>query len=281
MRVRVYISVDMEGITGVAVGKHVQAGEKEYDRFRRLMTQEANAAIEGALAAGASALVVSDGHGPMTNLLVEELHPAARLLSGSNKLLGQLEGIDRGFDAAFFVGYHQREGGGDGLLNHTYLGRFVYEIRMNGEPVDEAAVNAALAGAFGVPVALITGDDQVCADAARRLPGVVTAPVKEAFDRFVGLSLTPRKAQELIRDRARQALEAVRAGAIAPYRVPTPVTFEVDFKRTSPARMATLFPGVERRGPRTIAVTQADFVAGFKLLWGTLIVGMATAEGLL
>lgn len=148
-----------------------------------------NAAIEGALAGGATNIVVSDGHGPMINLLIEDLHPAARLISGSNKLLGQMEAIDRGFDVAFFVGYHQREGGGDGVLNHTYLGRFVYEIRLNGEPVDEAAVNAGLAGAFGVPVGLVTGDDQVCAEAQRRLRGVVTAPVKEALDRFVGLSL--------------------------------------------------------------------------------------------
>lgn len=278
---RVYISVDMEGITGVAVSKHVTPGEKEYERFRRLMTQEANAAIEGALAAGATEVVVSDGHGPMTNLLVEELHEAARLLSGSNKLLGQLEGIDRGWDAAFFVGYHQREGGGDGILNHTLLGRIVYEVRLNGEAVDEAAINAGLAGAFGVPVALVTGDAAVCAEAERRLPGVVTVPVKEAIDRVVGLSLTPARAHALIRERAAQALHAVRQGTIAPYRVPAPVVFEVDFKRTPPARMATLFPGVQRRGPRTIAVTDVDYVKAFKLFWGCLIVGMATAEGLL
>lgn len=278
---RTYISVDMEGITGAAVGKHVQPGEKEYDRFRRLMTHEANAAIEGALAGGATDVVVSDGHGPMTNVMVEELHPAARLISGSNKIFGQLEGIDRGFDAAFFVGYHQREGGGDGIMNHTFLGRFVYDVRLNGEPVDEAAVNAGLAGAFGVPVALVTGDDQVCAEAARRFPGVVTAPVKEAFDRFVGLSLTPKKAHELIRDRARQAIDGVRAGKIKPYKVKTPVTFEVDFKRTSPAHLGTLFPGVERRGPRTIAISDHDYVKAFKLMWGMLIIAIAVSEGLL
>lgn len=278
---RIYLSVDMEGITGVAAGKHVQSTEKDYERFRRLMTRDTNAAIEGALAGGAAEVVVSDGHGPMTNVLIEELHPAARLMSGSNKLLGQMEGIDGGFDAAFFVGYHQREGGGDGILNHTLLGRIVYEVRLNGEPVDEAAINAGLAGAFGVPVALVTGDAAVCAEAARRLPGVVTVPVKEAMDRVVGLSLTPARAHALIRDGAARALRAVREGTIAPYRVPVPVVFEVDFKRTPPARMATLFPGVQRRGPRTIAVTDVDYVKAFKLFWGCLIVGMATAEGLL
>lgn len=278
---RVYLSVDMEGITGVAVDKHVQPGEKEYDRFRRLMTQDANAAIEGALAAGATEVVVSDGHGPMTNVLIEELHPAARLISGSNRLLCQMEGIDGGFAAAFLVGYHQREGGGDGILNHTFIGRVVYEVRLNGEPVDEAAVNAGLAGAFGVPVALVTGDASVCTDAERRIPGVITAPIKEAYDRFAGLSLTPEPARTLIRERAAEAIRAVQSGRIHLYRPPSPVTFEVDFKRTAPAHMATLFPGVERRGPRTIAVTDADYVRAFKLMWGCLIIGMASAEGLL
>ena len=278
---RVYLSVDMEGITGVAVGKHVQPAEKDYERFRRLMTKDANAAIEGALAAGATDVVVSDGHGPMTNVLIEELHPVARLISGSNKLLGQLEGIDKGFDAAFFVGYHLREGGGDGILNHTFIGRIVYEIRVNGEPADEALVNAGLAGACGVPVALVTGDSALCKEAQAHLPGVIVAPIKEALDQFTGLSLTPEKAHALIRQRAQEALEAVRAKRISPYHAKSPVTFEVDFKRTAPAHMATVFPGVTRRGPRTIAVTDADYVRAFKQLWGCLIIGYAVAEGFL
>lgn len=278
---RVYVSVDMEGITGVAVGKHVQPAEKDYERFRRLMTKDANAAIEGALAAGATEIVVSDGHGPMTNVLIEELNPTARLISGSNKLLGQLEGIDKGFDAAFFVGYHLREGGGDGILNHTFIGRIVYEVRVNGEPADEALVNAGLAGAFGVPIALVTGDSAVCAQAQAHIPGVIVAPIKEALDQFTGLSLGPEKSHALIRERAKEAIDAVRAGRLSPYRAKSPVTFEVDFKRTAPAHMATVFPGVTRRGPRTISVTDADYVRAFKQLWGCLIIGYAVAEGFL
>lgn len=278
---RIYMSVDMEGITGVAIGKHVQPAEKDYERFRRLMTKDTNAAIEGALNAGATEVVVSDGHGPMTNILIEELHPMARLMSGSNKILAQLEGIDKGFDAAFFVGYHLREGGGDGILNHTLIGRIIYEVRINGEPADEALINAGLAGACGVPVALVTGDSALCSAAQARLPGVIVAPVKEAVDQYTGLSLTPEKAHALIRQRAQQAIEAVRAGRITPYRAPSPVTFEVDFKRTAPAHMATLFPGVTRRGPRTIAVTDADYLRAFKQFWGCLIVGYAVAEGFL
>jgi len=279
--VKIYISVDMEGIAGVAAAKQVQPDQKEYERFRRLMTQEANAAVEGALAGGAREVVVSDGHGPMTNILVEELHQDARLLSGSNRLLCQMEGIDQTFAAVFFIGYHQREGGGDGILNHTLLGRIVQEVRLNGEPADEAAINGGLAGVFGVPVALVSGDTAVCAEAERRLRGVLVAPVKEGLDRYAGLSVTPQKAQALIRERAREAVAAVRAGRMNPYRVELPVTFEVDFKRTAPGRMATLFPGVERRGPRTIAITDNDYVRAFKLFWGCLIVGMASFEGLL
>ena len=278
---KIYISVDMEGIAGVAAAKQVQPDQKEYERFRRLMTQEANAAVEGALAGGAREVVVSDGHGPMTNILVEELHQDARLLSGSNRLLCQMEGIDQTFAAVFFIGYHQREGGGDGILNHTLLGRIVQEVRLNGEPADEAAINGGLAGVFGVPVALVSGDTAVCAEAERRLRGVLVAPVKEGLDRYAGLSVTPQKAQALIRERAREAVAAVRAGRMNPYRVELPVTFEVDFKRTAPGRMATLFPGVERRGPRTIAITDNDYVRAFKLFWGCLIVGMASFEGLL
>jgi D-amino peptidase len=192
-----------------------------------------------------------------------------------------MEGIDGGFGAALFVGYHQREGGGDGILNHTLLGRLVYEVRLNGEPVDEAALNAALAGAFNVPVALVTGDSAVCADAQRRLPGVTVAVVKDAVDRVVGLSMAPERAHALIRERAKTAVEAVRAGRVQPHKVSMPVTFEVDFKRTACAHMNTLFPGIKRLGPRTISITDTDFVRGFKQFWGSLIVGLATEDGLL
>lgn len=280
---RIFISADMEGISGVAVGAHVQPGHAEYQRMRRLMTADVNAAVQGALDAGAEHVVVSDGHGPMTNLLIEELHPAADLISGSNRLLCQMEGIDdpAGFDAVFLVGYHQREGGGDGILNHTLMGRLVYEVRLNGEPVDEAAINGAIAGAFGVPVALVTGDDAVCADAESRFEGVLTAPVKQALDRVTARSLGLERARALIQGRAGAAVEAVRRRQVQPYRVEPPVTFEVDFKRTACARACTLFPGVERRGPRTVAVTAGDVVMAFKQFWGCLVLGLASEEGLL
>ncbi|MBA4492788.1 M55 family metallopeptidase [Paenactinomyces guangxiensis] len=276
---KIYISIDMEGIAGVAAGDHVLPGSSDYHRFRRLMTQEANAAIQGAIDGGATEIVVNDSHASMTNLLIEELHSEARLISGSNKPLLQMEGIDSSFDAVFLVGYHQREGGGDGVLNHTFMGKIVYDIRINGQPVDEAITNAGIAGYYGVPVALVTGDSAVCGHAGERLPGVVTAPVKEPLDRYASLSLTPEKAHQLIHDRASRAVQNVRTGQIKPYQTKGPFTFEVDFKRTAPALMATLLPNVERTGPRTIALTDDDYLRAFKLFHACLLIGDKVFDG--
>jgi len=275
---KVYISVDMEGIAGAVVGDQM-GGAADYARFRKIMTAEANAAIEGSLDGGATEVVVNDSHGPMTNILIEELHPEAELITGINKPMLQLEGIDGGFDALFLIGYHQREGGGDGVMNHTILGRVVYEIRVNGEPVDEAALNAAAAGTFGVPVALVTGDNLVCADAEARFQGVVTAPVKRAIDRYATRSLTPTRAQALIRARAKEALAAVEAKRSKPYTVESPVAIELDYKVTAAAHMATLIPGVERRGPRGVVIRNDEYVTAYRTLIAAILYGFHASEG--
>jgi len=273
---RVFISVDMEGITGVTTGSHTSSTESDYQRFRRLMTQDVNAAIEGAIEAGATGVVVNDSHGPMTNVLIEELHVEAKLISGNKKHLGMMEGIGHEFGVAFLIGYHDREGSPDGVLNHSFMGGTVLEIRCNGEPVGEAGVNAGIAGHFDVPMGLVTGDNIVCADAARRFPGVETAVVKEAISRASACSLTPIKSHILIRERARAAVQ--KAGALAPYRVATPVTFEVDFKSTANAYACDVFPQLKRIGPRTISFSADDYLTAFKILWGTLQLGAAGAR---
>lgn len=274
----VYISVDMEGIAGAVVNEQM-GGTGDYERFRRIMTQEANAAVEGALMGLADTVVVNDSHGPMTNILIEDLHPEAELISGVNKPLLQVTGIADNFDALFFVGYHQREGGGDGVMNHTLLGKVIYEVRVNGEPVDEAALNAGVAGQYRIPVALVTGDNEVCADAARRFPGVVTAPVKQAIDRYAARSLSVHKARALIRERAQHAIQAVREGRLQPYVVETPVTIEVDFKRTAPAHMASLIPGITRNGPRSIAISGDDYITAYEAFTAAALFGLHANEG--
>src|SRR5205085_2968731 len=159
--VRVYISVDMEGVAGVVHESQTDptdpACAAEYARFRRLMTAEANAAVEGAVAAGATRVVVNDSHWFMRNLLAEELHQAAELVAGDPKPRSMVQGIDeqepRGFDAALLIGYHARAGTAHAILDHTYADR-IYEVRLNGKAVGELGLNAALAGVHGVPVAL-------------------------------------------------------------------------------------------------------------------------------
>jgi len=275
--VRIYISVDMEGITGVAGYPHVNERHAEYQRFRRLMTQDVNAAIEGALAAGATEFLVNDSHSTMYNILLEELHPKARLICGSNKQLCQMEGIGPDFAAAFFVGYHAREGAEAAVINHTLMWSAVTMIRCNGREVGESALNAGIAGAYGVPVALVTGDDKVAQEVAETIgPEVVTAVVKRGLDRFVAECLPPASSHDLIRRFAEAALR--KLPALEPMHVNGPVTFTVTFKSTAQAALTTLFPVVERVDSKTVSVTGPDYVSAFKQLWGCLLLGHA-AEG--
>lgn len=278
--VKIYISVDMEGITGVAARNHVDPGHPEFQRFRRLMTQDVNAAIEGAMEAGATEFVVNDSHASMYNVLIEELHPAARLISGSNKELCQMEAIDSSFAGVFFVGYHAMEGAEKAVINHTLMSRSVTEIRCNGVTIGESAMNAGTAGDYGVPVALVTGDDRVAAEVAATIsPDVVSAVVKRGIDRFTAECLPPAASHKLIRESAAEAVR--RLPSLKAHRVEGPVRFEVTFKTTSEAAICTLFPTVERVDSKTVAVTGDDYVKAFRQLWGCLILGRSADGGVL
>lgn len=276
---KIYISVDMEGITGVNTFKDCRPGNEDYTRFRKIMTQEINAVIAGAKEAGAKEFVVNDAHGTMTNILIEELDPAARLISGSNKHLCQMEGIDDSFDGVFFVGYHAGDGFGNGTLNHTVLSATVFEIKCNGKIVDEAALNAGLAGHFNVPVLLLVGDNVVCDFARKNFVGVKTAQVKEAIDRVAVNSLSLKAAWRLAGEQAKLAIE--EAAEAEPYAVEGPVTFTVTFRSTSSANMCTLFPQVKQVGPNTIEISGEDYLSAYRQLWGLLILGRAVQDGIL
>jgi D-amino peptidase len=278
---KVFISCDMEGVTGVAVGKNCNPSDPSYQRFRKLMTADVNVAIEGAASAGATEFLVVDSHGPMTNILIEELDPRAELISGSNKHFCQMEGIDTGWDGAFFLGYHAMEGGGDGVINHTLMGVAVSELRCNGKVIGETGLNAGLAGHFGVPVALISGDNVVAEEARELLGDVETAVTKQAINRHTARLLSVEKSQAAIRERAATAVRRLQTGAFQPYRVPGPITFEVDFKTTDAAHMVCLFPTVKRLASKTVSITADDYPTAFKLLWGTLILGAKVMGGVL
>jgi len=257
---RVFISCDIEGITGV-IGRD-QAGStgKDYERARRAMTADVNAAIDGALSAGATLVVVSDGHGSMQNLILEDLNPAAEVVLGSPKPLTQMEGIGPDFDVAFFVGYHARMGS-PGVLSHTISGSVVANVWVNGVLVGETGINAALAGRYGVPVGLITGDQHVCAEARALLGELHTVEVKQAITRYSARCLHPERTRDLIQTAARTAVEG--AASLRPYVASSPVTFRIQFKDTGMTDSAVRVPNAVRIDPLTLEITDEDAAKAF------------------
>jgi D-amino peptidase len=261
---RVYISVDMEGVAGVVHEDQTDPIDPrhagEYNRSRRLMTSEANAAIEGALAAGATRILVNDSHWQMRNLLAEDLHPAAELLSGGPKLRSMVEGIDLGFDAALFVGYHAMAGTAHAVIDHTYTS-IVHAARLNGSAVGELAINAALAGSFDVPVALVSGDQALAAEAKALLgDGVEAVIVKHAVGRFAARSVAPAESCRRIREGAAAALRRRHV----PLTLARPIRLEVEFALTQMADMAELVPGATRTGGRTLEYVHEDYREVFR-----------------
>jgi D-amino peptidase len=253
------ISVDMEGIAGVVLYDHTSSKHQEYERFRKLMTSEANAAIEGALAGGATKVVVNDSHGGMANILVEDLDPAAELISGSPKPFGMMQGIGPEVQAVFFVGYHGASGTGAAVLEHTWTGR-VIEAQLNGQPVGETGLNAALAGAYGAPVVLVTGDAAVTKEARALLGEIETVAVKEGVSRTAARCLHPQVACDEIRQAAERALKV----DVASFAVSPPITARVTFARAAHADMVALIPGSVRVDGRTVAWTGDDMPTVYK-----------------
>lgn len=251
---RVLISADMEGTGGVTGWKDVEPGQAAYERFRRLLTGEVNAAIRGAFEGGATEVVVNEAHDAMRNILIEELDDRADLISGLYKPLVMMEGVEES-DLAFFTGYHARAGEA-GVLAHTLCGAFAY-VELNGQPASEAMICAALAGTYGTPVGLVTGDDVICAEAERLFPGVKTAVVKYAIDTFSARCLGPRSACERIQEAARAA--AKDYARFQPYRVNPPFTIRLTLRDAAQAGAVAALPNITREGPTAVRITGEDF----------------------
>jgi D-amino peptidase len=256
---KILISVDMEGVSGVVLGDHVRSSHKEYERFRKLMTAEANAAIQGALAGGAQEIVVNDSHGRMANVLIEELDPAAELISGSPKPHYMMQGIGSDVDGVFLVGYHAASGTGSAILEHTSRGHLV-EVLLNGQPVGEMGLNAAVAGSYDVPVLLVTGDRAVTEEATALLGDVETVSVKEGVSRSAARCLHPEVARQMIREAAQRALSL----SVSPFVVVPPITLRIVFLRAVHADMAELVPGCRRVDGRTVEWRDEDMFAVYK-----------------
>lgn len=273
----VFISIDMEGIAGIAHLQQVMRGSDDFPVARELMTDEANAAVAGAFEGGAAAVVVNDSHGDMYNLLPERMDPRAELIIGSPKVLSMMQGLGPDFGAALFVGYHAGAGTQAAVLDHTYSGRLLYEVRLNGEPITEAELNAAYAGTFAVPVGLVTGDDKICAVAEKRLPGVRTVTVKEAYGRNVARSLHPSVARDAIRKASAEAVRAAGAGELSPFRPDPPFALDADVANTSSADLCALAPGTSRTGARTVRFETEDFREAFRCLLAWVYLGASEA----
>lgn len=276
---KIFISADMEGISGVATNMQLKK-DSEYNRFRKLMTADVNAAIEGAFQGGATEVVVADGHGNMSNILIEELDERARLISGNNRVMCQLEGLDESFAGIMFIGHHGREGGSSRtVINHSLAGICVEEVNVNGQVVGETELNARVAGQFGVPAILVSGDDAYVAEVQSTLPNVVGAVTKRGIDRFAAELLPPKVAQQVIREQAEVAVR--KASIIKPLKIEGPVTFDVTFKGTNQASMTTTIPVVESTGPKSIRFTCDDMVTAYKLFWACVIIAMTATTGVL
>jgi D-amino peptidase len=253
--VKVFVSVDMEGVAGIVDWAQCLAGGDDYAVGRELLVGEVNAAIEGAYAAGATQVLVNDAHSAMRNLPPEALAGRARYLSGRFKPLYMMEGLDASFQAAVFLGYHAAIGT-PGVLSHTYNPRAMAEVRLAGTTTGEAGLNALVAQHFGVPVAVITGDQYVGPEAEPFCPGVTAIQVKESISRYSAQHEHPLVARELIRDGVREALAAVQQ--LAPPAIPMPATIEVRFTSPDMAQQATWVRNVSRLDPVTVTLTDDD-----------------------
>ena len=258
----VYISVDMEGISGISGDDQLSASGAEYGRSRKLMADDANAAIRGARAGGATTIVVNDSHGSMRNLRLEDLEPGASLVSHSFKRHGMVEGLDERFDAAIFIGYHAKAGDPIGVFAHTGSG-VVADVRVNGRSVGEGGLNTLLAAWHGVPVVLVTGDDVAVAQIAEVATTAKTVVTKRAINqRAVEL----RPLADVHRDIEATARAAVAAATrITPARAAT-YRVDVQLRNSLIPQVAEVLPGMERPAPDTIAFSTDTMPRAYALV---------------
>ena len=263
---RILIAADMEGVSGVVHWDHVDSQHKEYARFRKLMTGDVNAAIEGAYEGGAEEVIVADGHGNARNILVEELDPRARLNSGSPSPFAMVQGVDTGVDAAMFVGYHARVGSTNAILDHTWSSMCVANVWLNDKPVGEIGWNAAVCGHFGVPVIMISGDQTACAEAKALIGDAIqTAVVKQARGRMAAECLPPELSRHKIREAAARAVRGLRAGqAPQALRLEASIQATLELVTSDMADRAALLPGAKRLEGKRVEITVKDAATAYR-----------------
>ncbi|MGC5321823.1 M55 family metallopeptidase [Micromonospora arida] len=272
---KVLISVDMEGVSGIVHPAETNPDQYDYERGRALMTAEANAVIAGVLDAEPDAVVwVADAHGTFRNILPEGLDRRAHLVRGKPRPLGMLAGLDEHTDAVLFVGYHARAGAGPAVLAHT-ISDATLDVRVAGRSLGEIGLNVAMAGHLDAPVVLLSGDDTACAEFSELVPSAVTVAVKQTLGQAAAVSLHPQEARERLRHAAADAI--ARRASIPPAKMTGPLDVEVDLYGPYMVDLAVLVPGVTRvGGGRTVAFHAADVAEAYRLV--QLLVQLASIK---
>lgn len=261
---RVFVSADMEGISGIASAQDVVREGDAYETGQALMHRDVNAAVEGAIAGGADEVLVNDSHSSMRNLDRTELDDRATLIRGNTKPRSMVQGLDADHDVALFVGYHSMAGTARGVLNHTFLPHAVIALHVTGTEVGELGWNLRFAASQGVPVGLVTGDDATIREAASEPGDPETVTVKRGVDRFTARCRPTTETRKDIQRGARRAVERAEDGAIPVPRVETETTIAIDWATTNQAATAAGATAAERTGGRRTTVTADDYVDAFE-----------------
>ena len=275
---KVYISTDFEGVAGIVDWDQIMVGSHDYELGRRLLLGELNAAIDGASESLATEFVVNDSHSSMRNLEPDLIHGKATLITGKHKPMYMMEGLDSSFDAIFFLGYHGSIGASQSVLSHSYNPRAIWEARINGQIVGETAINALVAAHYGVPIALVTGDQVTVAEAEQLSPAPIGVAVKRSVSRFAAESLHPEVAREHIFTGAKRALSTGRP--VSPPQFSRPSTLELTFLTADMAEMAAWLHGVEvvDSQARTIRYTSDSFLDIFRTFVTIVMLTRAIVE---
>jgi D-amino peptidase len=253
---KIYISVDMEGVAGVVTNDQLAPGSFEYERFREFMTAETVAAVNAAKAAGVTEIVVSDSHGNGENLLIEKFPPGVRIVRSWPRHLEMMAGIDKTFDAAIFIGYHASTNNLRGVRAHTFSSARLTRVALNGTVVTEGAFNAAIAGHFGVPVVMMSGDDAAIAEVRSLVGNIEAAETKKTLGFHSALTITPEASCRLIAEKVTAALTRIRD--FKAYVIAEPVIVDISFKNYTPAEMLSYLRIIERPDSHSIHFRAQD-----------------------
>src|SRR5690349_19185366 len=260
---KLFLSTDFEGTSGIVAWEQIIEGNAEYEQGRRLLTNEVNAVITGALEGGATEFVVNYSHHHMRNLHPQDLLGQATLITGRHKPLYMMEGLDASFDGACFVSYHGSIGAEHAVLSHTYNPQAIWEVRINGEVVGESAINALVAAHYDVPIIFISGDEVTAQEARNIAPNAEKVVVKQSLGRFAAAHIHPTIACEMLQSGASRAVHNLKE--MHPPVFTRPISLEVTFLVADMAEMALWIRGVERVGPRTITISSEDLLELYRM----------------